>query len=66
MHDLWRACAHNFNILTTVYLERIDAPGGILSSLLSTTVMQEETPYHKVNWVYKTVGTCSRTTRCSV
>ena len=63
MHDLKRSSAHNFDILTTVYLERINAPGGILSSFLSTTVTQEETPYHKVSWVQETFGTCSGTTR---
>ena len=62
MHELRRASAHNFDILTTVYLERINAPGGILSSLLSTTITQEETPYHKVSWVYENFGTCSGTT----
>lgn len=42
MHYLRRAGAHDFDVLATVYFERIDAPGGILSSLLSTRLRKKK------------------------
>lgn len=42
MHYLRHASAHDFDILATVYFERIDAPGGILSSLLSTRLRKKK------------------------
>ena len=61
MHELRHARAHDFDILTTVYFEPVNAPGGILSSLLNTIVTKNETPYHKVSWVHENFGTCSGT-----